>query len=287
VGGPTVLTGEEIIAPGHHVIAVGVDRTVDARLSVADEIDDVHRQGGVAIAAHPSPLFLQGFDDAAMARLDGAEICHPQIFAVAGVQRDLEQFAARGHVAAIGSSDFHGLGRLGECRTYVFARDAGAAAILDALRAHRTVVYGRDGNAYGDPALVALAAAHSELRRWATEDAPPGWLDWVSRVCGVIGLGGLVAGGMAGADEVKRATPPRQTRRIGRRVLRMTPEDLEAAARQTMCFARLAPGFDRCASRSMNSPSAQRALYAVAGNELRILAVMNLTRRPGYRVGRT
>ena len=28
-------------------------------------------------------------------------------------------------------------------------------------------------------------------------------------------------------------------------------------------------------------------LYAVAGNELRILAVMNLKRRPGYWVGRT
>jgi predicted metal-dependent phosphoesterase TrpH len=191
-GGPIVLTGQEIVTHWHHVIAVGIDRVVDWRLSVDDEIDDVHRQGGVAIAAHPVRSFSPGFDDAAVARLDGAEICSPMIYDHPDAQSGLEAFAARGSMAAIGSSDFHGFSRMGICRTFVFARDASPAAVLDALRGHRTVVYGLGGKAYGDPALIALAETRPDLRESATSDAPVGWLDWISRVCGVAGLAGLV-----------------------------------------------------------------------------------------------
>jgi predicted metal-dependent phosphoesterase TrpH len=192
VGGPTVLTGQEILAHAHHVIAVGIHRGVDWRAPVADEIDDVHRQGGVAIAAHPLRSFWPAFDEAAIARLDGAEICHPLLYGEPGAQVSLEAFAARGSFAAIGSSDFHGFGRMGLCRTFVFARDATEPPVLEALRAHRTVVYGPGGRVYGDPALVALAATRPELQERATTDAPAGWLDWISRVCGVAGLAGLV-----------------------------------------------------------------------------------------------
>lgn len=188
IGGPTVIVGEEILAHDHHVIAVGVERVVDWRASVADEIDDVHRQGGVAIAAHPKEEFWPAFDAAALSRLDGAEICHPLIYRSDDDQRALEEFAERGAFAAIGSSDFHGFGRLGVCRTYVFARDDSAAAILDALRAHRTVVYGRGGRTYGDPALIALAHTHPELRASATVDPPVSWIAWISRVFALLGL---------------------------------------------------------------------------------------------------
>jgi hypothetical protein len=197
VKGPTVLTGQEILAPGHHVIAVGIDRVVNWRQSVARQIDEVHRQGGIAIAAHPLPDFWPAFDEAAMQRLDGAEICHPVIYGRADAQRDLERFAAFAPVAAIGSSDFHGLGRMGMCRTYVFARNNSAEAILEALRAHRTVVYGLEGKAYGDPALVQLANEHSQLRKAVALDARAGWLDWLSRVCGVLGLLGLILSGQS------------------------------------------------------------------------------------------
>ncbi len=193
VGGPTVLVGQEILAPDHHVIAIGLDRVVDSRLRVAAEADEVHRQGGVAIAAHPMKEFWPAYDAAALERLDGAEICHPLIYRSSNDQRMLEQFSARGSFAAIGSSDFHGLGSMGMCRTFVFARDASADAVLEALRAHRTVVYGRDGQAYGDPALVALAATRPDLRHSATTDPSPRAWDWISRVAGLIGLIGLAA----------------------------------------------------------------------------------------------
>jgi predicted metal-dependent phosphoesterase TrpH len=193
-GGPTVLVGQEILSPGHHVIGVGTEQVVDSRLSVAQQVEAIHGQGGVAIAAHPVPPFWPAFDDAAMQQLDGAEICHPLVYGNPEGQRDLEQFLARKPLTAVGSSDFHGSGRMGLCRTYVFARDASAEAVLEALRARRTVVYAPEGKVYGDPALVPLAEEHPELRDQATRDAPPGALDWVSRLCGVVGLIGWSVG---------------------------------------------------------------------------------------------
>jgi hypothetical protein len=97
-------------------------------------------------------------------------------------------------VTAIGSSDFHGLGPMGFCRTYVFASDASEQAILDGVRAHRTVVFGRDGRAYGDPALVRLAADAGGLREREPSRLPVGWLDWTSRIGGVLGLSGVIFG---------------------------------------------------------------------------------------------
>jgi hypothetical protein len=74
----------------------------------------------------------------------------------------------------------------------VFARENSAAAILDAIRARRTVVYGRGGKAYGDPGLIDLAKDRPELRHAATTDAPVSLLDWISRILGLVGLAGLV-----------------------------------------------------------------------------------------------
>lgn len=193
VGGPIVLPGEEILSPpNYHLIAAGIRTRVSFLQSAASAIDDIHRQGGIAIAAHPVQEFWSGYDAAAMQRLDGAEICHPMIYQSESTQRELEQFAARAPLAAIGSSDFHGLGQMGLCRTYVFAPDASQQAILDAVRAHRTVVFGRDGQAYGDPSLVQLAAADPRLRAGEPPDVRGGLLDCVSRITGVLGLAGLV-----------------------------------------------------------------------------------------------
>jgi len=192
IGGPTVLVGEEIPEIPHHVIAVGITETVDSALDVGAQLDEIHRQGGIAIAAHPGPMFWKGFEPV-MDRLDGTEICHPAIYAIDEAQAVFEQFSQRTSAAAIGSSDFHGLGRLGLCRTFVFARDTSAAAIIEAIRAKRTVVYGREGKAYGNPELIRLAAADGRLPAAARPDYSPSLLDRVSQLLGLAGIIWLIA----------------------------------------------------------------------------------------------
>jgi hypothetical protein len=185
-GGPTVIVGEEIRGPDYHLIALGIDRSVSWRQPAAAAIDEVHRLGGVAIAAHPSSLYWPAYDANAMASLDGSEVLHPGVYLRKRGGGQLREFHARTRGAAIGSSDYHGLGPVGLCRTYVFATDNTERAILDAIRARRTLVIDRDGATYGDPRFYRVAAA---LPRENVSAVTP--LAMFSRVAGLVALGGL------------------------------------------------------------------------------------------------
>jgi predicted metal-dependent phosphoesterase TrpH len=192
IGGPIVLVGEEMPEIPHHLVAVGIHTTVDSSLSIADQVDEIHRQGGIAIAAHPGKGFWPGFEPV-MNRLDGTEVCHPGAFDYPQFRPQLEDFYRRTGAAAIGSSDFHGPGRLGVCRTFLFVHEVSAAGVLEAIHSKRTVVYGRDDQVYGDPELVRLAEADGRLRRMARPDYPMSLLDRLSQLLGIAGFALLVS----------------------------------------------------------------------------------------------
>lgn len=192
IGGPTVIVGEEMLGADHHVIAVGIEEAIHLP-TVADQIAEVHRQGGVTIAAHPLKQFWPAYGNGVKRQLDGSEVCHPLIEGNPPAQAALEEFRDGVNLAAIGSSDFHGFGRIGQCRTYVFAASNTAAAIVDAVRAHRTVVYTPNGKVYGDPVLAALLSSRRDLRAAATTDFAPSRFDWLSRIFGAIGLVWVIA----------------------------------------------------------------------------------------------
>jgi hypothetical protein len=190
-GGPILIGGEEVHGPHFHLIAAGIRRTISWRLTAPEAIDEVHRQGGVAIAAHPTSRSWQYWTSEAIERLDGAEVFHPVAYIAPDLALELQKFFGRGSVAAIGSSDYHGFGPLGLCRTLVFVREATPDGVLEAIRAHHTVVLDGD-HAWGDPSLVPLALQHPEL---AGPPAPAGGaraLILISRICGLSGLLGLV-----------------------------------------------------------------------------------------------
>jgi hypothetical protein len=193
VGGPIVLVGEEVTAPGYHIAAVGVTSTVPWNQPASATIADIHRQGGVAIAAHPVAAFWNAFDDAALRALDGAEVAHPAGYAP-DKAREMRAFwdraASRGaHLTAIGSSDFHALSGLGLCRTHVFVREVSAAGILTALREGHTVVFDPQGQVHGEAALVGpLQRALRERELPPTSPVADG----VGRACGLLGLLGLL-----------------------------------------------------------------------------------------------
>jgi predicted metal-dependent phosphoesterase TrpH len=189
VGGPTVIVGAEERGSAYHLIALGIATNVSPRQPAAAAIDQVHRQGGVAIAAHPVHEFWPAYDAAALARLDGAEVMGPSASRTPARAGELRSFYGRGRFAAIGSSDYHGLGALGSCRTYVFATANTDAAVLDALKHHRTIVYDVQGRPYGDRDLIQLAERDGRLRQLdAARPTGNGPLTWISRITGILGL---------------------------------------------------------------------------------------------------
>jgi len=161
--GPLLIPGEEITNPQYHMIAVGIERAVrGADVSAAEAIADVHSQGGVAIAAHPSRRFHAYDDDAAVAMLDGAEAAHSDVHRDQVFRAEIGAFFERARrvnpdIAAIGSSDFHAMPPvIGRCRTYLFVRERTKAGVLDAIRSGRTLAVDGDGRLAGDPSLIRL-----------------------------------------------------------------------------------------------------------------------------------
>ena len=189
---PIVLLGEEVTNPDFHLIAVGVTRGVNWRQPAAGAIADIQAQGGVAIAAHPEREFWAGWDEAAMAAVDGVEVAHPMLRESMQASKEFDEFFARvlaGNpgVARIGSSDFHVTHAPGQCRTYLFARERTREGVLDAIRAGRTVAQRADGSLAGDPALVALIPTHHR-----TIPRQASLLPTLSAVLAWLGIAGLM-----------------------------------------------------------------------------------------------
>jgi hypothetical protein len=187
-GGPLVLTGEEIVSSHYHLLAIGIDSTIDWRQTAAHAIEQIHQQGGVAIAAHPLAHSWSAYGAQARRALDGAEVLHPIAYESEDLAEQLRQFYNSAPVAAIGDSDYHGLGPVGLCRTYVFTTEETQMGILDAIRHRRTVVYDGAGRTYGDAELIRAAAADGRLPKIASGQPTVGLFRMLSRIAGVLGL---------------------------------------------------------------------------------------------------
>lgn len=166
IDGPIVLVGQEITAPGWHIAAAGLQRTVSWRTGALEAIRKVHDQGGVAISAHPVAEYWPALSEAVIAELDGAEMQHPLVQIDEQRKKELGDFFYRARqtnpgLAAIGSSDFHAMQSLGICRTLVFVTSLNEEGVLEAIRRGRTVVFDQDSRAHGDASLIRLLAGRA------------------------------------------------------------------------------------------------------------------------------
>jgi hypothetical protein len=199
-----VLPSEEITNRAYHALAIGLEGRVDPSKPLSSIADDVHRQGGILVAAHPTratwPLLL-GLAD--QKKLDGVEVFHPTALRHDDVAREYAAFfdeaskRAGAPLLALGSSDFHGGPGLGVCRTLVFARERTAAGVLEALHAGRAVAAMPDGRLAGDPRwIAALTGAGYRSRASSIDDARasiPARRGPLERVLALAALGVMVA----------------------------------------------------------------------------------------------
>ena len=210
--GPIVLAGEEITSANFHLIAVGLEHTVDPGGGSVAAVAAVHAQGGVIFAAHPVEFFWPSLVPI-RAELDGAERMHPLAlrerkgpWSYPSMIRFYDEASPR--LGAIGSSDFHAGSVLGICRTLVFVKEpASEASVMEALRARRTVVIGTKGELVGDPEMVAALEREPYVPR--TSDYAyrgEGAGDRVTRAIGLVGvLMALLVLGKRRANEAQSA----------------------------------------------------------------------------------
>lgn len=215
---PVVLRGQEVTSSRFHLIAVGIHETVSPNQPLADVIKDIHRQGGVAIAAHPVKRYWKEYD-AVRDQLDGTEVMHPLAYSggppgLGWRWEDLRTFYEQTPgVMPIGSSDYHWGSIMGLCRTFVFVHDpTGEDSVMEALRDRRTVVIDRQGRYYGKPELVAALEKEPIPERDADyryKGTGPG--DRIARIVGFLGLLGLVLIGRGSlpAAWMRRSSSPK------------------------------------------------------------------------------
>jgi hypothetical protein len=205
ISGPTVVVSEEVTTHDYHLLAIGIEDRIDARKSLRDVIDDVHRQGGIIAAAHPTHRFSKPLF-AVLNDLDATEVMHPIAYQgnASGIghwseMRDFYEDAPQrttreGHIlAALGDSDYHFGSILGITRTFVFAKGDTAPDVVDAIKHDRAVTFDLEGHGYGDPALVAALVAEPLTPRptdYAYRGEGP--LDLITRTLGFFGVLGLL-----------------------------------------------------------------------------------------------
>jgi hypothetical protein len=199
-GGLLVLPGEELTSVGYHAALVSISRTVGWHHTIAEAAAAVHAQGGAAILAHPSGRNLSRVvTDAALRAVDGVEVAHPGMETSPRVQREFRDTYSRARAldastAAIGSSDFHYFAPVGASRTYLFAREFTADAVVEAIRAGRTVACDGHGRVYGTAELARLVADRCRVEQAASPEGETRLTRLASALvwAGVLGL--VVAG---------------------------------------------------------------------------------------------
>ncbi|HEY7927680.1 MAG TPA: PHP domain-containing protein [Candidatus Dormibacteraeota bacterium] len=147
--GVDVVRGEEVTCvfpPGTHLVGLFIDKQVRMHMSVADTVDAIHDQGGLALVAHPfMPTYFasmsRGRLDALLGsrRVDGIELRHTAPVLPGTWKRLDEYYAAHREQlgAAAGAGDSHfGANDLGRVVTVFEGR--GAGGLRDSLEARTT-----------------------------------------------------------------------------------------------------------------------------------------------------
>jgi predicted metal-dependent phosphoesterase TrpH len=149
--GLVVLAGIEVSAREGHFLAYGVADPFPLAqgIGVAALCREVHRQGGVVVAAHPF-RFGQRFDDILRREkpeLDGLELMSSNMDAECR-QRAAAVQQAQG-LAGLGSSDAHHEDVLGVCYTEFNATIRDGRDLVEAIRGRRGTAHERTADGHG------------------------------------------------------------------------------------------------------------------------------------------
>lgn len=125
-----VIPGEEISCAQGHLIAVGIQEFIKPKLSVLETVDNIHAQGGVAIAPHPFDVTKDGLREFSI-HCDAIEV-----FSAINVDRIsnlvAKKFAKKHHMPGVASSDAHFQQMLGHGVTDVAGDDVDG--IINAIK---------------------------------------------------------------------------------------------------------------------------------------------------------
>jgi len=139
--GVTVIKGQEVTATGDkHILGLGLDKRIKPGSSIEETIDQIRKQGGIAIASHPFDLAKKGIREKSV-KCDAAEVFNA-INLDRFSNRRARRFALKHSIPMVAGSDAHCKEMLGYGVTEIEAGDS-VDSVLEAIRKGHTSLVGR------------------------------------------------------------------------------------------------------------------------------------------------
>jgi predicted metal-dependent phosphoesterase TrpH len=137
------VKGQEVHAIEGHIVALGISREIPMDLPASEAVRLIHKQNGVAIAAHPFDVLRGGVGNAVRkVEFDGIETLNGRCIKGNGKTRKVCEGL---DLAPIGSSDAHSVGEIGNVWT-----ESGSEDIVEDIKNKKTKAMGK----VNVPALV-------------------------------------------------------------------------------------------------------------------------------------
>ncbi|MCK5615607.1 metal-dependent phosphoesterase, partial [Candidatus Pacearchaeota archaeon] len=132
-----VLPGAEISTRNGHLLALGIRKNIERRMSMEETIEEVHDQGGVAVIAHPYSFPHNVNFKNLRVKPDAIEVLNARAIFGSILTSFAEKMAERLSVPMVGGSDSHIPDMIGDALTIVEAESNSIDDILHAFRAGR------------------------------------------------------------------------------------------------------------------------------------------------------
>jgi predicted metal-dependent phosphoesterase TrpH len=176
-----VIPGMEVTAIEGHITALFVEGPLPSLQPAEEVLEAIHRQGGLAIAAHPLSWLTRSLSEKALERiagssregafLDGLETANQAPGARGRLKRMATLNQERYHLAEVGGSDAHFLKVIGSAYTEFPGRSA------EDLR--RSIVERTSRGAYGHhPTLLEIGPWQMLRQSWRGLMVTPRTLGW-------------------------------------------------------------------------------------------------------------
>lgn len=158
-----VIPGVEVSTADGHVLALGVENEIHPGLSFTETIERIRDDGGIAVVPHPYQRSRSGvlanISTDELATADAIEVYNSRLL-TGRSNRQARQFAKRRGLPMTAGSDAHICEMVGQAVTKVDPPEKTVDAILEEIRAGRTVVEGKR-----TPWRISFGQAAGGLRR--------------------------------------------------------------------------------------------------------------------------
>jgi hypothetical protein len=205
-----LICGEEVTTLDGHLLALFIDEPVPSFRRIEETLVAIHRQGGLAIVAHPMSWLTRSVSERTLARVasiandgvyfDGIEERNGSPAGHVSSERARRVNRARFRLAAVGASDAHFLASVGSAHTLFDG--ASAADLRRAIEASAT-----SAAAGVSPRLAELGYRNIALQQWRGMMATPRNMGWLPTIRSFVASRRRRSSGAAGGASTDGRAP--------------------------------------------------------------------------------